>query len=44
MKMKPQTNIKKLSIIESEIKKLIKENEKLKLENKKLKEKWKNTR
>lgn len=34
-----QSHIKKLSIIEKEVKKLIKENEKLKAENKKLREK-----
>jgi cell division septum initiation protein DivIVA len=44
MKMKQQTQIKKLNIIEREIKKLIQENEKLKAENKKLKKKvFKNT-
>jgi regulator of replication initiation timing len=39
--MKQQTQIKKLSIIEKEIRKLINENEKLKAENKKLREKLK---
>ena len=44
MKMKTKQNhIKKLNIIEREISKLIKENEKLKVENRKLREKWKNT-
>jgi cell division septum initiation protein DivIVA len=36
MKMKQQTQIKKLNIIEAEVKKLIAENKKLKEENKKL--------
>ena len=40
MKMKTkQSHIKKLNIIEIEISKLIKENEKLKVENRKLREK-----
>jgi len=42
MKMKQQTNLKKLNIIEREISKLIKENKKLKVENRKLREKLKN--
>jgi len=43
MKMKnKQSHIKKLSIIEIEISKLIKENDKLKVENRKLREKLKN--
>ena len=37
-----QSHIKKLSIIEIEISKLIKENDKLKVENRKLREKLKN--
>ncbi len=43
MKMKQQTQIKRLSIIEKEIKKLIQENEKLKAENRKLKLKQNNS-
>jgi cell division septum initiation protein DivIVA len=39
MKMKQQTQIKKLDIIEVAVKKLIAENKKLKEENKKLKRK-----
>ena len=42
MKMKQQTNLKKLNIIEREINKLIQENKKLKVENRKLREKLKN--
>lgn len=42
MKMKQQTNLKKLNIIEREISKLIQENKKLKVENRKLREKLKN--
>lgn len=42
MKMKNKTPIQKLNKIERAIKELIKENEKLKAENKKLKEKLKN--
>ena len=38
-----QSHIKKLNIIEREISQPIKENEKLKVENRKLREKWKNT-